>query len=45
MKDIFGLVGIGLIGLGVSARYDWELACILVGIIFLALAVIGAMRK
>lgn len=45
MRDIFGMTGIGLFALGISARYGWELACIIVGAVFLALAIIGAMRK
>lgn len=45
MNDVFGLAGIAMIAGGVSSRYGWELACIIVGGMFLALAIIGAMRK
>ena len=45
MNDILGLLGVALVALGISVRYGWDVACIIVGGILLALAIIGAMRK
>jgi hypothetical protein len=45
MNDGIGLLGVGLIGFGISTRYGWDAACIIVGGIFLSIAIIGAMRK
>lgn len=45
MKDAIGILGLAMIGVGVSTRYGWDVACIIVGGIFLLLAIIGAMRK
>ena len=45
MNDVFGLTGIGLIGYGTAIRYGADMACIIVGVLFVTLAIIGAMRK
>ena len=45
MSDIFGVAGIALLTLGVYVRFGWDIAAIIGGIILLALAVTGAMRR
>ncbi len=45
MTDIVGMLGIAMVGVGISYRYGWDVACIIVGGLFVALAIIGALRK
>ncbi len=45
MNDVFGLVGLTMIGAGVTVGYGWDVACIIVGTFLVALAIIGALRK
>lgn len=45
MNDAIGIAGLVLLATGLSVRYGWEVACIIVGGTLLALAIIGAMRK
>lgn len=41
--DVAGVVGLVLVGVGLAA-YDWRLALVVVGLILLGLAVVGAWR-
>lgn len=45
MRDALAALGIGLVATGVSVRYGWDVACIIVGGLIFTLAVIGAMRQ
>ena len=45
MNDILGLAGLVALSTGLTVRYGWDVAAIIGGVILLALAVIGAMRR
>ena len=45
MNDVMGFTGMAVLALGLSVRFGWDVACIIVGGITLTLAIVGAMRK
>lgn len=45
MNDAIGVIGITTLATGLTIRYGADVACIIVGGILLALAIIGAIRK
>lgn len=45
MNDIFGISGLLMMSAGVYSLFGWEIACIIAGTLFLAIAITGAMRR
>jgi len=44
-KDIVMIVGLSLLAAGLNQRFGWDIACIVIGALLVASALIGALKK